>query len=279
MTDFINFHEKNKLVKIFILNVIKISTVFSDKYFCRFWNFSLGIINNSVKIQPTSRNTFSVSDENYNIEIIYKDRFEYYLQNISARFDHLIYEYMFENIEFSNDDIIIDCGANIGEIYSSLMHHTNHELNFNYFGFEPHKRDFEVLSRNTINLVDQPLALSIDSQDRDFYLNPNTADSSFESRINAEKVVVKCTTLDNYFASYESIKLLKLEAEGFELDVLQGAQEILSNIKFITADLGYELENNTKRSFEEVNEYLGKNNFVNISSTPRETYLYRNLNN
>ena len=63
------------------------------------------------------------------------------------------------------------------------------------------------------------------------------------------------------------------------MDVLKGAQETLSNINFITADLGYELDNNTKRSFEEVNEYLGRNNFVNISSTPRETYLYRNLNN
>ena len=39
MTDFINFHEKNKLVKNFILNVIKISTVFSDKYFVNFGIF------------------------------------------------------------------------------------------------------------------------------------------------------------------------------------------------------------------------------------------------
>ena len=149
-------------------------------------------------------------------------------------------------------------------------------MNFNYFGFEPHKRDFEVLSRNTINLVDQPLALSIDSQDRDFYLNPNTADSSFESRSNTEKVVVKCTTLDNYFASYESIKLLKLEAEGFELDVLKGAQEILSNINFITADLGYELDNNTKSSYYDVNKYLEENNFQLLSENPRLVYLYKN---
>ena len=58
MTDFINFHEKNKLVKNFILNFIKISTVFSDKYFCKFWNFSLGIINNFVNISSTPRETY-----------------------------------------------------------------------------------------------------------------------------------------------------------------------------------------------------------------------------
>ena len=60
------------------------------------------------------------------------------------------------------------------------------------------------------------------------------------------------------------LRPLTLEAEGFELDVLKGAQNSLRKIKFITADLGFELQGNTVRSFEEVDRFLSKNNFKRL---------------
>ncbi len=276
MSDYFNFHKRNILTKKFIRASIQFSIILPNKLFIYFWNLLLSVIKNSVRISITHNNTFLITDKYTSIEICYKKRFEYYLQNIHTRLNHLNYEYMLNHINFVNNDVVIDCGANIGELYLSILHLSNDDINLNYYGFEPVKLDFEVLSRNTTNLVTKALALSSETVSKNFYLNPKTADSSFERKGNLKEVKVECVTIDNYFKNIDSIKLLKLEAEGFELDVLKGAQKSLSKIKFITADLGFELQGNTIRSFEEVDKFLSKNNFKRISSTKRETYLYIN---
>ena len=276
MSDYFDLHNKNILIRKFIRATIKFATIFPNKLFLYFWNTLLILIKNSVRISLTNNNTFLVTDKYTSIEICYKERFEYYLQNIHTRLNHLNFEYMLNQINFVKNDVVIDCGANIGELYRSILHLSKEDINLNYYGFEPVKLDFEVLSRNTKNLVPKALALSSESEFKNFYLNAKTADSSFERKGNLKEVEVECVTIDNYFKNIDSIKLLKLEAEGFELDVLKGAQKSLTKIKFITADLGFELQGNTVRSFEEVDKYLSKNNFKLLSSTKRETYLYIN---
>ena len=39
---------------------------------------------------------------------------------------------------------------------------------------------------------------------------------------------------------FDDIKLIKLEAEGHELEILKGAMETLKNTKYITVDYGPE---------------------------------------
>ena len=51
------------------------------------------------------------------------------------------------------------------------------------------------------------------------------------------------------------IKLLKLEAEGAELQVLYGCKNILNKIEYISADIGFELEQGTKSNKKEVISY------------------------
>ena len=276
MSDYFDFHNKSIITRKFIRAIIQISTILPNKLFINFWNTLLKLIKNSVRISLTQNNTFLVTDKYTTIEICYKKRFEYYLQNIDTRLNHLINEYMLYQIKFTNNDVVIDCGANIGELYHSIRKLSKEDINLNYYGFEPVKLDFEVLSRNTTNLIPKPLALSSESISKNFYLKPNTADSSFERKRNLKEIKVDCVKIDNYFKNINSIKLLKLEAEGFELDVLKGAHKSLSKIKFITADLGFELQGNTVSSFEEVDRFLSKNNFKRLSSTKRETYLYIN---
>ena len=276
MSDYIDFHNKNILIRKFIRATIHFATIFPNKLFIYFWNALLMLIKNSVRISLTHNNTFLVTDKYTSIEICYKNTFEYYLQNIHTRLNHLNFEYMLNQIKFVNNDVVIDCGANIGEVYRSILHLSKDDINLNYYGFEPVKLDFEVLSRNTKNLVPKALALSSESGLKNFYLNPKTNDSSFERKENLKVVKVECVTIDSYFKNIDSIKLLKLEAEGFELDVVKGAQNSLRKIEYITADLGFELQGNTVRSFEEVDRFLSNNNFKRLSSTKRETYLYIN---
>ena len=47
---------------------------------------------------------------------------------------------------------------------------------------------------------------------------------------------VNTKALDSF--KYPQIKLLKIEAEGAELEVLQGSVDTLSNVEYISVDYG-----------------------------------------
>ena len=83
--------------------------------------------------------------------------------------------------------------------------------------------------------------------------------------------------MDQYFKGDTLIKLLKIDAEGFEYEVLKGAENLLSSIKFIAVDAGFEKVSNTLDTFSEVNEYLLSNGFnLENKNIERHTYLYKN---
>ena len=277
MSDYIDFHNKNILFQKVIRSIIFLSLKLPKNIYCLFWNSIFYLIGNSVRIKKTKNDTFLISDQSQSIEIVYKKRFEFYMQNIETRLEHLTFEYMLNQVEFYQNDVIIDCGANIGELYLSILNQSNNLL-LNYYGFEPVPNDFYTMARNTNNLVLEPLALSSNDSEKKFFLRPNTADSSFEPTSGNRSINVKCVTIDQYFKDIKKIKLLKLEAEGYEFDVLTGAKKSLEKIKYITADLGFELSNNTESSFDDVNKFLLQNDFELIDSTKRNTYLYKNKN-
>ena len=70
--------------------------------------------------------------------------------------------------------------------------------------------------------------------------------------------------------------MLKLEAEGAELEVLLGCGDLLKNINFISADLGFELDQGTRSNEEEVTDYLLKNKFIKLASNSRHINLFKN---
>ena len=80
-------------------------------------------------------------------------------------------------------------------------------------------------------------------------------------------------TITNILRILREKKLLKLEAEGYEFDVLTGAKKSLEKIKYITADLGFELSNNTESSFDDVNKFLLQN-ILNLLIVQNEILIY-----
>ena len=70
------------------------------------------------------------------------------------------------------------------------------------------------------------------------FLNPEGADSSLVYFGSDSSVEVNTKTLDSF--KYPQIKLLKIEAEGAELEVLQGSVDTLSNVEYISVDYGPE---------------------------------------
>jgi hypothetical protein len=61
------------------------------------------------------------------------------------------------------------------------------------------------------------------------------------------------TTLDSY--NYENVNMIKIDVEGYEMEVLKGAEKTLQNVQYLMI----ELNNNTKKygsSNADVETYL-----------------------
>ena len=75
----------------------------------------------------------------------------------------------------------------------------------------------------------------------------------------------------------KKIKLLKLEAEGYEPEILQGCINNLENIMYISADIGPERGISNQCTVVEVTNFLVSKGFKIIDfGYPRITALYKN---
>lgn len=271
------FTKKNmKKIRNFIFELNKFTSKLNTKNYIRFWNLLFIFSFKSLRFRFLDENVILVLDKENKIYISQKLRGYFYFKSIKHRFRSLGEMYFFDKITFEKDDIIVDCGANIGEIYNSLKIFTKYS--FQYFGFEPVKSEFQILKLNSVNKIEGPFALFDKNESSKLYIHIEGADSTLieDTRYNQIEEV-ECIRLDSVIALKNNhIKLLKLEAEGAEMEVLIGCGEILKNIQYISADLGFELEQGTKSNEKEVSDFLLKNNFYKIASNSRHINLFKN---
>lgn len=210
-----------------------------------------------------------------NIEKIYypNNRITRILINQDKFLDHLFDSYLLNNIKFTNNDFVIDCGANVGELFLSFK---NKEIKVNYCGIEPDKNAFYCLNKNT-NSENLNLCLSNKVGEVEFFIDELGANSSIhESSTTYDKKVINSITLNSAFKN-KKIKLLKIDAEGHELEVLEGGSEILKNIDYISVDCGPERGIDQNITFIKVNNFLLNNNFQLIDiNKERLIALYKN---
>lgn len=210
-----------------------------------------------------------------NIEKIYypNNRITRILINQDKFLDHLFDSYLLNNIKFTNNDFVIDCGANVGELFLSFK---NKEIKVNYCGIEPDKNAFYCLNKNT-NSENLNLCLSNKVGEVEFFIDELGANSSIhESSTTYDKKVINSITLNSAFKN-KKIKLLKIDAEGHELEVLEGGSEILKNIDYISVDCGPERGIDQNTTFIKVNNFLLNNNFQLIDiNKERLIALYKN---
>ncbi len=187
-----------------------------------------------------------------------------------------IYEsYCLHKIDFKKDDILIDCGANVGELFLASQFF-NHDLK--YIAFEPDLNTYKCLIKNT-SLSEAKLfnnALSDEHSKTNFYIDNEGGNSSLIDFGTSESNIVEALPLDS-FNLKERIKLLKVEAEGFEPEVLHGAKNTLSLIEYISVDFGFERGFTQDSTIVDVNKILTENNFDLVDfSEYRLIGLYQN---
>lgn len=170
----------------------------------------------------------------------------FYARGLQDRAVRLARSYAIDQIDFRPGDVVIDCGANYGDLslYFQLI-----EANYvQYVGIEPGRDEFECLEKN-IGVVGgsilKNVALGEANGSGIFYYDPDPANSSLiapQEYIDTYSVEIR--TLDSLLSDIglegRRIRLLKLEAEGYEPEILLGAGDALPRIDYIAADLGFE---------------------------------------
>ena len=142
--------------------------------------------------------------------------------------------------------VVFDIGANVGEFSIAMAGRFPTSL---IYAFEPDPIAYECLKFNVnamklnknIKIVDQ--ALSNKSGLSLFYISTSNADSSLIEPASYSKILnLNCIRGDQFMQqeNLRKISLLKMDAEGFEPEILEGFGNQLNHIDFFAIDVGPE---------------------------------------
>jgi FkbM family methyltransferase len=204
--------------------------------------------------------------------------------------DNLV-TYIFSNLSKENIFIknffgkkkitLVDVGANLGGYTNLILQNTKvKEIHI----FEPSKKCFGYLKKkftqNKIYINNK--ALSNTNKMNTFYESEVLSQSSlhnvknkFNSNLeNTDVYKIECVTLDKYFYGRKKnfvIDLLKIDAEGEDLMVLEGASKLLKNknIRLIKIELLNSFNQKNNSNINEIMFFLNKYNYyiTTISKT------------
>lgn len=155
--------------------------------------------------------------------------------------------YGLESIDFQPGDIVIDIGAHVGLF---AMYVAKRWPGVKVYSFEPSPTNCERFVRNTAELSDSifltQMAVTADGRDIELALDRgNTGGTSAYVKVNGHlREAAQSVTLDQIIAGFQEpfinspdaqIKLLKIDAEGAEYEVLTTAT-CLHQIEFIAGE-------------------------------------------
>jgi len=152
--------------------------------------------------------------------------------------------YRVNKIPIEHSDIVIDVGANVGE-FSEWASSQGAKVH----AFEIDPMALGCLRRNMMDRAGVTIwekAASNRSGESRFFLKSKDASSSLLSECEQQDsecaILVKTVRLDEFMREngISAVKILKVEAEGAEPEVLDGLGDLLRNISYITVDAGPE---------------------------------------
>ncbi|SJZ31941.1 FkbM family methyltransferase [Sediminibacterium ginsengisoli] len=138
-------------------------------------------------------------------------------------------------------DLVFDVGANLGNRIRPLLN-----IGARVVAVEPQKECYTILKKkfgNTIEIV--PMGLGEKEETKDFFIADSHTISSFseewiehvkKERFKnytwAKPIKIKMTTLDLLIERYGLPKFIKIDVEGYELEVLKGLTYVVDMISF-----------------------------------------------
>jgi FkbM family methyltransferase len=161
---------------------------------------------------------------------------------ITEKSENALLSYFFSHYNKEEKLIIFDVGANIGE-YSAKIKTMNNLVDI--YSFEPHPVTFQKLNANSKIVGFNAVQMGCGDQSGtikfyDYLNSPGTEHATMLKGVIEDihhsesiEIEVESTTIDDFMQSnlIEHINLLKIDTEGFELNVLKGAEFALNNNK------------------------------------------------
>ena len=158
--------------------------------------------------------------------------------------------------ELKKGDTVIDAGANIG--YFTLFFSKLVGEKGKVIAFEPDPINFDILKKNielnkitNVELVKKGISNKNESM-RLYKSTVSGGHSLIKNEWGKEYTDIQTVTLDEYFKE-QKIDAIKIDVEGFELEVIEGGKKIFKNNKNmkIISEFGgyYHKRNNTKKMY------------------------------
>ncbi len=249
---------------------------FKGRAFVAFPNFLTFLMGSGVKFSyapETKAYSYRTRGSDVRIYFQHKSRAFSYVKGIRARAEQLGKAYLLNVVDFRPGDVVIDCGANIGEFRYWFEFKG---IPVRYIGFEPSPLEYSALKRNCPNDEAYNCGLWNTEGVLDFYVASESADSSLIKPAAFDAIIsVPTQRLDKFVSG--PVKLFKLEAEGAEPEILEGLGDKLALVEYVAADVSFERGAAMESTLAPVTNYLLARGFVLVQlHTPRLVALYRN---
>lgn len=183
---------------------------------------------------------YRVQQGDLSVHVARPARLHMNMYTIKRRQQDLRAEYMLEPGLIRPGDLVIDCGANIGE-FSIICAQEGARV----VAFEPDPTEFAALKRNAEGREITAVNCALWKQDAEmtFYDSNEHGDSSLIDPGRSDRsLTVQARRLDGVaeLPAEGPVRFIKLEAEGAEPEILQGMTETLARTEYISVDMGPE---------------------------------------
>lgn len=190
-----------------------------------------------------------------------------YVNGFSKSGEYLFKKYLLNYIKFKESDIVVDIGSNIGELSYYLS-----KLKLFIYCVDIEKKNLKVLKENLKNYKKfnlQNIAIYKTNGIFPYLSDIGGASSSMllpKNIKNLNKNYIKSMTLDTFYLrnKIKKSKLIKIDAEGAEPEVLEKSSIALKRNKFIAIECGKERYGKT--TIVQVKKKLAKENYKTIKS-------------
>lgn len=153
---------------------------------------------------------------------------EIYLKGV---FDKEVLDCILENT--NSNSIFLDIGANIGYMSFCVSPFVK-----KVYSFEPNpnleKQFYKTIQLNAFNNITRlPYGCSIAESIEKLYLNKSNigASSILSQNKNEQFLEIQLKPLDSFFEQFEKVDFIKIDVEGYEKFVIDGAEKIIEKYK------------------------------------------------
>lgn len=149
--------------------------------------------------------------------------------------------YKLDDIPFRKGDFVLDIGAHVGlvSIYLAKKH-----PGITIHAYEPVPENFALLKHhvrlnNTPNVRPHKLAVTADGRNQEMVRGAHSGGATAFHEHEREPFIVRSTTVPKILKRYgiKNIRLLKLDCEGAEHEILAHANGWLKHVKHIRGEL------------------------------------------